>query len=163
MKNLFLLCFLPLIGMSAPSLQVDISNSNITPLNQQEIAVDNMKVSTTAAAGKGRLRWNAQTNSFMLVEFSKMNTSVVGRWNLSYDVGCDGSKLNSILHLEPNGVCKAADRYPCEWMMTQDQFIITHSNTLNPVYKGKITGSIMSGSFTSFGKVVGCWKAEKFN
>ena len=140
------------------------SKAHIHPLNSQEFMVEDMKISSSPnEMFLGRFRWNAQVNSFSLVDYSKMGYSPVGQSDLNFDIGCTGSSGRLILDIKPDGTCVSSNGIACQWTINDQKLDrISYLTGRRPVYQGTLSGPVISGRFTSSTpQFAGCWTAAK--
>lgn len=164
MKQLLMVLF-ALGSLTASAFTIDISQSKFRPVDTQEFVFEDMKIATTPGLNWGRFVWNAQTNSFTLVDFAPMTPSPVGRWDLAYDIGCDGSPGHTTWNLSADGSCISGENRTCRWVVdTQGNFTLNYLTGGRTIYRGKFTGGSMAGDFQSpDGGNRGCWRATKMN
>lgn len=163
MNRLFFAAFVSLFPLVVSAFPLDITGANLRVSNSDEFVFENIRIGHQNTPQWGRFRWNSQTNSFMLVDFAPMTPVVVGRWDLSFDIGCDGSRGRTSWNLNADGSCVSGDNRTCRWMVNSNaEFRLEYLTGGRTMYVGKYTGGAMVGTFASpDGRTRGCWTAVK--
>lgn len=91
-----------------------------------------------------------------------IESGIVGRWQLTFDWGCDGEPNEAELGFYEDGTfanVDASDRWG-EWTKDGEEIRWQYDET-NTLYKGSIYGLYMSGSMSTDDGDEGCWTASK--
>lgn len=152
-------------AISASAFSIDVSKAGFSPSGPTEFVFENIRLSNQSVPQWGRFQWNPQNNSFVLVDFAPMSPSVVGKWDLLYDIDCDGSTGRTTWTLRQDGSCISGENRQCRWLMSQQgDFTLEYITGGRVNYTGRFKGGSLSGQFRSQdGRVHGCWSAMKIN
>ena len=163
MKRLFGFCLALVLPASAFAIDLNLSGGTARVTNSTEFTFDNVRFGNMPGLSWGRFKWNAQMNSFVLVDLGTMTPSAEGRWNLFFDVNCTGSQGQTTWTLNRDGSCISGENRTCRWQVASDgAFTLTYLTGGRTTYVGRYAGGSMNGTFASpDGRVRGCWSATK--
>jgi len=146
-------CTLP-----AAAATLDMSGGQVRKTSPDELVLSRVQYGNASHPMWLRLKWDAASDSFKLMDSGEHVRNPRGRWTLNYDWSCSSNGAQVELHLSGDGTCQmGANR--CTWFEAGNGIHITVGTRAH--YTGTFTADAMSGTMEGAPGVSGCWDAAR--